>query len=292
MVQAALLLSMYEYALNRPDAAYISIGNCARMAIAMDLHKNQPISDMHEAPSFHNMGEQTNLWLAIVVFERVIACDVSMSSPVLTTSMASIHGIRPVERDKLDQASPSSDLSPSPSEPSEGELWLFRREVEAAEQLDQVLTMLSTPESSINLKEVTDLDFRVQSFLSSVMQRYGGSVTLSCGAIAMAKLALFKLHSWIVEHEQLADLHKTSWAALDSSTKMTIDMAHLHSRDPGNGNMELKPPTTSYLVRAALRHLHAYRHNDGEGCFGDCEALRKVCWRLEHPENELFESSS
>jgi transcription factor-like protein/Zn(2)-Cys(6) binuclear cluster domain-containing protein len=72
LVQASILITAYEYASGRPDAAYISIGTCIRMAQTMDLASvdtAQGYSHQDNCSIFRAL-EKRNLWWAIVILER------------------------------------------------------------------------------------------------------------------------------------------------------------------------------------------------------------------------------
>ena len=85
----------------------------------------------------------------------------------------------------------------------------------------------------------------------------------------------------------LEDRQKGSLAALDTVTKMVIDIAHSHSKNVTTYNIDTLPPSCSYIVRAALKHLSTNRHVDGEIWFKDCEALRKMLGHFNHRWNTV-----
>jgi hypothetical protein len=69
MVQASIIISAFEYACGRPDAAYISMGSCLKMADSIGLDK------CNEAPEQDPMSrlkaiEAWNVWWGVVVLER------------------------------------------------------------------------------------------------------------------------------------------------------------------------------------------------------------------------------
>ena len=72
MIQAGLLLATYEYAQGLVEAAYVSIGTCARMGYAGGIHVGQlgrtPLGC--QLPLTLKEEEERNLWWGIVVCER------------------------------------------------------------------------------------------------------------------------------------------------------------------------------------------------------------------------------
>lgn len=72
MIQAGLLIATYEYAHGLIEAAYISIGTCARMGYAGGLHTGQlgqSSSGGQSSPTLKE-EEEHNLWWGIVICER------------------------------------------------------------------------------------------------------------------------------------------------------------------------------------------------------------------------------
>jgi hypothetical protein len=80
LLQAGLLLALYEYLSGRPDKAFTSIACCARMAYAARMHVcNQPspqppwhpIDNAPTALAYKlQVQEAANTWWGIIIFER------------------------------------------------------------------------------------------------------------------------------------------------------------------------------------------------------------------------------
>ena len=76
LIQASLLIATYEYAHGLGNAAYISIGTCARLALAAGLDKaklDRPFTDdtsPNNIPVRLLQQEERNLWWGIVICER------------------------------------------------------------------------------------------------------------------------------------------------------------------------------------------------------------------------------
>lgn len=68
LVQAGLLITAYEYASGRPEAAYITIGTCARIGCSLGLGKKPSIVE-GDIQSLHAV-ELWNVWWGIVILER------------------------------------------------------------------------------------------------------------------------------------------------------------------------------------------------------------------------------
>lgn len=80
LIQAGLLLAVYEYISGRPDKAFASISDCARMAYAARIHIcNQPslqppwrpMEKASTALAYQlQVQEAANTWWGIVITER------------------------------------------------------------------------------------------------------------------------------------------------------------------------------------------------------------------------------
>jgi len=70
LIQAGLLIATYEYGHGLTNAAYISIGTCARMAAVANL----PTPQTHQVPSddqsWFKREEEKNLWWGLLICER------------------------------------------------------------------------------------------------------------------------------------------------------------------------------------------------------------------------------
>jgi hypothetical protein len=81
LVQASLLLAVYEYTHGRPDDAFVTIAGSARMAYAARIHAR----DRHQTQMTHTAGhnadtdlllqaeEAANTWWGIVICERYVS---------------------------------------------------------------------------------------------------------------------------------------------------------------------------------------------------------------------------
>jgi hypothetical protein len=72
LVQAALLLSAYEYARGWLDAAFVSIGACARMACIIGIDERQQDKSECRPWSRTKVHENRNIWWGVVVLERSV----------------------------------------------------------------------------------------------------------------------------------------------------------------------------------------------------------------------------
>lgn len=67
LVQANLLLAIYEYANGRPNIALVTIAGCARMAYAAHIHVRCHTGNQLE------VEEAGNTWWGIIMYERLVS---------------------------------------------------------------------------------------------------------------------------------------------------------------------------------------------------------------------------
>ena len=74
LVQASILVSAYEYAIGRPEAAYITIGTCVRMVQLLGLDGGCKIADetISDSKSVLARLEDGNIRWAVAILERYI----------------------------------------------------------------------------------------------------------------------------------------------------------------------------------------------------------------------------
>jgi hypothetical protein len=78
LIQAGLLLAVYEYIQGRPDDSFVNISTSARMAYAIRMHtRHRGQMQMAHAPGHkanmdlpQQVEEEANTWWGIVIFER------------------------------------------------------------------------------------------------------------------------------------------------------------------------------------------------------------------------------
>lgn len=72
LIQTGILISLYEYMHGRSDAAFMTIGLCARMAYAAGLHRRISSPPLVDHDAWLKAEEERNVWWAIVIYERYV----------------------------------------------------------------------------------------------------------------------------------------------------------------------------------------------------------------------------
>jgi hypothetical protein len=62
LIQAGVLISTYERGQNFFEAAYVSIGTCARMTFAAGLRRRQIMVEQSDSEAWSQSEEKKNLW--------------------------------------------------------------------------------------------------------------------------------------------------------------------------------------------------------------------------------------
>ncbi|KAL3479657.1 hypothetical protein BJX99DRAFT_66935 [Aspergillus californicus] len=264
LIQAGVLLAVYEYAHGHLEQAFVSIGSCARMAYSARLHNpSSPSATATPLPQtdWVSREEETITWWGILICERTILCELAVVDQPLGSVMPARDSQLPIEVSTLDQgnwtAPPSSSVTiECLSYPTVG---AFGRTAQAAWLLDGVLQGLSMRDPDRKRAHLHETDRTLQSFLAIMMQQCGGNPGVYCVAIALSIRGLFLLH-WHLLDQRLTDCSEdqsapNSHAALDTITKIVIDIAGIHEHVPFS-EIDGLPPSCVYIMRAALKHIH------------------------------------
>ncbi|KAH6617167.1 hypothetical protein F5144DRAFT_585644 [Chaetomium tenue] len=288
LIQAGLLLAVYEYARRRPDDANASLAECVRMAYAAHIWRSASVSPLQPphaslnhsptklATSCLQAEEAANTWWGLIIFERTIFCDVTVPEQPLLAVIPSANARLPSEPAALTQAGapgpcPRSNITVSSetSLMSEG-VGGFGRAAQAALLLDRVLRSFQISSLDDRLVHLDGLDSALQTFLTVVLQQSHGEPGPFCAAISLALRALFTLHLHILDQppqpvsakfKSLDEWCGGSQAALDTITKMVVDIADSHEHVPTE-RMDSLPPSFCYTVLSALRHIRAKSRAD------------------------------
>ncbi|XXG99869.1 hypothetical protein Hte_006210 [Hypoxylon texense] len=295
LIQARLLLAVYDYTCGRPDDAFDSIAGCARMAYAARLHLFNRTS--LQLPGFHEVvtnvntdvdtdlqletKEAANTWWGITICERIFFCEVTTPEQPLVTIIPDGDALLPTEPAVLEQID-YLDFNlihrVAVSNINSVDVGGFGRSAQAAWLLDQVLNGFKIQSLDSKLSQLKALDNTFQTFLGGLVHQGGGKGSVFCEAIAITIRALFALHTHVTSLPQnfvqsttpsLEDWSSRSDAALNTVTKMVVDVVDAHD------TFDLLAPSYAFMIRAALRHIHEKSYwRDDSGLLSAEERLR------------------
>ncbi|KAL6230657.1 hypothetical protein BDW75DRAFT_234225 [Aspergillus navahoensis] len=247
LIQAGILIAVFEYWRGELDRGFVSIGGCARMAYAAGLKRPTSLPSMNN--DVYPDEEDGSTWWGICI---IALCDISVvDQPMLS--------IMPTEVDAFS----SRENEGVPSTPSNVYQDGFRQAMRATYLLDRLLKVLATPESDTKQTHLKELDSSIQAFLTMTMQRFPMASGVYCGGISIAIRGLFLLHRQVLsrakepsgEVEYPKGAYLNSRAALDTVTKIVSDIATARLQLSPD-RLDAYPPTYAYLVRAALQYIH------------------------------------
>ncbi|KAL2837353.1 hypothetical protein BJY01DRAFT_221080 [Aspergillus pseudoustus] len=236
LVQAGVLFAVFEYAQRSPEQALITVGGCVRMAHTAGLQGPSYLPVPKPAQGggeVENSNEHTNTWWAIMIYERLFLCEQAVIDQPLVSIM------------------PEICLT---SAPQDG----FRQAAQAAWLLDRVLGALSTPDSEDRHTRLQGLDLKLQAFIAMTSEPSLGDSGVYCWAISIAIRALFLLHHRLLscDYDGTERSANSSCAALDTLTRMVVDIAELH-KQLSSEKVDALPPSCRYMLKAAVKEGHS-----------------------------------
>ncbi|OBT53938.1 hypothetical protein VE04_04322 [Pseudogymnoascus sp. 24MN13] len=265
MVQASIIISAFEYACGRPDAAYISMGTCLKMADSIGLDKCINTSD-NDPMSKLKAIEAWNVWWGVVILERIVLFEALDRSRQPSTEYPGPTAYLPLD------LTPGQPFQPKPpnaktfdtpqlSNINATHISTFGRQAQAMYLHNEVTRAARLPDSNESkLQELRCLDDTVQSFLTHIMEVHTWEQVTYCGVVASSIRSLFLLHQSILaligspstDHAQ-AHIAQSSRLALDTASKMMVDVARSHRENLVNA--DLLPICCTYNLRVARKHI-------------------------------------
>jgi hypothetical protein len=174
-IQAGLLISVYEYAHGRPEAALMSIDICARMAYRIGMNKK---------PTSLGWSEPWNTWWAIVIFERIFYCESGLNDIPLVTVLPDATDLLPHEVGDCDRE-PSLNPGFRVAPVSQLGVGCLGRAAQAAYLLDRVIQTIKATSTTTadRIANLIYLDGELQRLLSVTMNKCYGLSGGHCGAV-------------------------------------------------------------------------------------------------------------
>ncbi|OBT94001.1 hypothetical protein VE01_07067 [Pseudogymnoascus verrucosus] len=273
MVQASIIISAFEYACGRPVAAYISMGTCLKMADSIGLDKCINTSD-NDPMSKLKAIEAWNVWWGVVILERIVLFEALDRSRQPSTEYPGPTAYLPLD------LTPGQPFQPKPpnaktfdtpqlSNINATHISTFGRQAQAMYLHNEVTRAARLPDSNESkLQELRCLDDTVQSFLTHIMEVHTWEQVTYCGVVASSIRSLFLLHQSILaligspstDHAQ-AHIAQSSRLALDTASKMMVDVARSHRENLVNA--DLLPICCTYNLRVARKHIEGRSNYTG-----------------------------
>ncbi|KAJ5496665.1 hypothetical protein N7463_008652 [Penicillium fimorum] len=240
LIQAGVLLAVYEYARGRPEQAFVTIGSYTRMSYAARLRSTPSVTITGPLRTdWTTEEEEISTWWGIRICERTFLCELAIVNQPLGSMMPARDDRLPLEPAILDQRNPATALTSGVAIQAlnSSQVGSFGRAAQAAWLLDGVLQALSMADPDQKHAHLTECNRTLQSFLAVIMQQHGGNYGMLCVPIALT----------IRSHQ-----------ILDTITKMVIDIATAHEHLPIS-QIDHLPPSCLYIIRAALKNINDYQ---------------------------------
>ncbi len=190
MLQAAILLTIYEYAHTIYPAAYISIGTCVRYGQALGIDK-QRREDMDSRNSnFDQQEERRRAWWAVVILDRVISRSHTGPEP-------RPDDLLPIRDEDWVEGNIDPDRFYQVSRHPSTEMGMFAQLAQAAFLLGRVYRWKNCPtgDAQFDNAEKTQLEISLQALINLAYEEKSERPMLIYPQIALCFNGLMVLHT-------------------------------------------------------------------------------------------------
>ncbi|KAJ0412969.1 fungal-specific transcription factor domain-containing protein [Aspergillus carlsbadensis] len=196
VVQAGLLLAVYELGSGRSRAASMTIGTCARAGYVLRMNVDH-VDPCVPDSSWVRSEEQRRVWLGVYMLDRLIhQAESTPSTPHAVEDPAPSYRL-PIDDRDWDRPpnSPSrSSFQPSFSTPIHIPLCYFAREIQAVKILGQVQMLRRIEDPELLRRQMDALDGALLLFMQRLFEQTPGSWEVLCGANATTLMSALLLH--------------------------------------------------------------------------------------------------
>ncbi|RDK38385.1 hypothetical protein M752DRAFT_307687 [Aspergillus phoenicis ATCC 13157] len=240
LIQAGIIIAIYEYSSGRNNDAFATIGYCARMGISSRLHLTTPFQATG-GPTAMQEEESNTHWGIFISRAPEIQVELMTESDDLYLS--DLLGSKRLPR------LPGDTLSKRGG---------FASIARAAWLLDQALMALSETDQDLRIARLKNLDYILQKSLAVGLNQAGGDRGSWCTGNAINMRTLFIIHRHIVDQLSAPTVTEreiqNTYTALDTITMMMVDIA---ATQDGLSLVliDTLPSNVSYVIQAALAHL-------------------------------------
>ncbi|KAK2594640.1 hypothetical protein QQS21_007616 [Conoideocrella luteorostrata] len=165
VLQAALLISLYELGHGIYPAAYLSIGTCSRYAYALGINASRTVPT-RKVLTLVEVEERRRVWWAIIILDRFVS--IGCPGRPFATANPQLDDLLPVDDDSWDKGIVRSNDVSDLSSPMTGHMSKFALLCQAARLLGHVLHQFSNG-SNIDDEVLAQLDRTLQSMLHAAL---------------------------------------------------------------------------------------------------------------------------
>ncbi|KAL4886863.1 hypothetical protein BJY04DRAFT_212834 [Aspergillus karnatakaensis] len=297
LVQAGLLLAVFELGSGLHYAASLRIGTCARLGYILQLNiQTMPT----QQTSLIEAEESRRLWLGVYMVDRLIHQMEDNSRIPHTVEELPVDFPLPLNDQEWQAHVEGIDhafFQPTFSTPLHVPLCYFARELQAIRILGEVqaLSRISNPQTL--KQQVETLDSMLMQFMEQLFQQTPGDRDVLCGANATALLAAIILHKTQLTAESPDTLPLPSTPAIHRSVialhtliKMVRDICIKYTAGHGSREISFVPlPSLICTGEAALAAVYVNQSFPGSNL--EIAPLRAVlgyaAWRWGLAEDYL-----
>ncbi|KAL7948002.1 hypothetical protein V8C42DRAFT_351869 [Trichoderma barbatum] len=218
VLQAAILITIYEIGHGIYPAAYMSIGRCARLGHVMGLHGRRSISKLFKHPtSWGETEEIRRTWFAVLILDR--HTNIGFEGRPLSSGGFADDEILPCDTKSWDQG------DPVPSQPLfvHGVTALasdpFSRICQVAHLLGRIIdhrddSKLVGPPRFTSAKQLLKTLNSLLHLLESDLSLHGAAFSLACAMAFSAKVTLLNMYSCTETNQRVNCVEETQMQVL------------------------------------------------------------------------------
>ncbi|KAL2840291.1 fungal-specific transcription factor domain-containing protein [Aspergillus pseudoustus] len=229
LVQAALLLAVYELGSGHSQAASLSIGMCARLGYVLRLNVD---SNEQHTISWVRGEEQRRVWLGVYMLDRLIhQVERNPSAPHAVEDPPPDYRLPIDDRewDRPPEAPNHGFFQPAFSTPLHIPLCYFAREIQAVRILGQVQMLSRITDPDLLRKQMDAIDGVLMQFMERLFEQTPGSWEELCGANATTLMAGIILHHTRLTLETATQTPSSTGSSLSSPSPSSFSSSE-HER--------------------------------------------------------------
>ncbi|KAK0122398.1 hypothetical protein ONS95_010638 [Cadophora gregata] len=228
MVQAGLLIAFYEHCQALHDAAYQTLGSCARMGYILGLDKTLSQDALSDPISESIAARQRQVWWGIITLERISMLDCIDKKLPFAIPSPSPSDILPSEDGTRFQVSIGLSQQGKPADPSTVELSIGARIAQGAYLLGHVIDRVSTSKPSISSCAAAHVDLTLRSYAMELLKPAGHGHLCWPYAICLSAILVLNRFEITVEPEPSEAHEKENFQSraalgLKSALRMMLD---------------------------------------------------------------------
>ncbi|KAH8809427.1 hypothetical protein F5884DRAFT_858927 [Xylogone sp. PMI_703] len=259
VLQAGILIALYEFGHGIYPAAYLSIGACARYGIGYGFDDEGAVTN--DSHNWVEVEERKRTWWAVLILDRCVT--IGNPTRVLATQDPPTFGILPIDDAAWDEGIPYSGTLYTLASPSSINMGRFARFVQAVYLLGRVLRHVADQDvnHTFHKHEATQL-YRTLLALVNLSEVHGNIKTIEfCSQVAICYNALLILHkSHNSTTVELLPQMEQNLSIGEAVPKRAVQICRHFLADPAYPIGQVSPLLIPYIYHSASAYVR--------GCHG------------------------